>query len=196
MSSRLATVRHRYRRWLNVEQRRGVRVLAWVSVVCLVGVSVTGIWQFFAHEPDPAWFLYRPGFQPPSAPSTGMAELHSMFAMATASVALLGGGWLVYKVLYAVPWPVMAALGSAVFGLISGSVIRYNAVKLTGRDLAEAERGYTQIFGGDLEYVVTSRFELGAAAIRVWTVAHLLTVPVLLAVIWFGLPRRDDPTAE
>ena len=84
------------------------------------------------------------------------------------------------------------ALAVTVFGLVSGSVIRFRAVKLEGKSFAEAETGYPQIFGAfgaDLEFVVTSRFEMGATTIRLWTAAHILTIPVLLAVIWFALPR-------
>ena len=39
----------------------------------------------------------------------------------------------------------------AMVGLITGSIIRFNIVKLSGRDYAEAGRGYVQLFGGDLE---------------------------------------------
>jgi hypothetical protein len=39
---------------------------------------------------------------------------------------------------------------------------------------------------------VTSRFELGPTAIRLWTLGHVLTVPILLAIVWLGLDRSDD----
>ena len=194
MPSRWEATRHRYRRWLKPAERRGVRILALASVVCLVGMTVTGIWQFFAHAPDPAWFGYEADASglPPSSPSEGMAEVHSVFGTVTAAVALIGGAWLVYKVLFAVPWQAVAVLAISVFGLVSGSVMRFRAVKLDGRSFAEADEGYPQIFGADLEFVVNARMELGPTAIRLWTVSHVLTIPVLLAVIWFALPRTLD----
>ena len=195
MASRLDTARHRFATWLTPEQRRGVRVLAWASVVGLAGVSLTGIWQFFAHESDPGWYGYEPGsdMRLASSPSEGIAELHGIFATAVAVIALFGGAWFAYRVLYDVPWPAVLALAVAVLGLVSGSVMRFTLVKLEGRRFDEAGRGYAQVFGGDLEFVVTSRFELGPLAIRLWTIGHVVTVPVLLAIIWLGIPRSDAP---
>ncbi len=164
MSTRLGTVRHRYRSRLRAPERRMVRVLVWSSVVCLAGVSVTGAWQFVRHQSDSAWYLYErgSGSELTSSSSEGVAELHSIFAMATAVVALVGGAWLAYRVLVAVHWSVVATLAVSAFGWISGSVM------------------------------VTSRFELGTTAFRIWTTAHVLTLPILLAVIWLGLPTTDD----
>jgi hypothetical protein len=194
MSSRLAVVRRQVRTELTHQQRRGVRVLAVASIVCLVGVSVTGLWQFFMHESDRAWYGYVAGgdAQLASSPSTGVADLHGQFAAALAIVALFGGAWFAYRVLYDVPWLAVVALVLVTIGLITGSVIRFNVVKLRGREYEQADRGYLQLFGGDLEFVATARRELGPLAIRLWTLGHLSTVPILLAVIWFGIGRSED----
>lgn len=130
MAGSLTEVRHRFRSWLTPSQQRGVRVLAWASVVSLVGVSVTGLWQFFGHRSDPGWYGYEAGGDaalPPSS-SGGVAELHSLFSASVAIIAL----------------------------------------------------------------VVTDRFELGSLAIRLWTLAHVLTLPILIGVIWVALTRVDD----
>ncbi|MDJ0767181.1 MAG: hypothetical protein QNJ12_00250 [Ilumatobacter sp.] len=193
MSSRLEEARRRFRSNLTERQQRGVRVLTWASIVCLVGVSVTGAWQFVTHESDPGWYGYEPGsdVRVAASPSEGVAELHGLFAAGVAVVALVGGAWFAYRVLYDIPWPAVVALLGALAGLITGSVIRFNLVKLQDREYDDAGRGYAQLFGGDVEFVVTDRWELGPMAIRLWTIGHVLTLPILLAVIWFGLPHAD-----
>ncbi|MFW2332990.1 hypothetical protein [Ilumatobacter sp.] len=90
--------------------------------------------------------------------------------------------------LYDIPWPAAIALAVAVVGLVTGSVIRFNLVELRDREFREAGRGDVQVFGTDLEVVVTDRFELGPLAIRLWTVGHVLTPPILVAVICSGSP--------
>ena len=76
MSSRLSAARHRFRTTLTREQQRGIRVLAWASVISVVGVSLTGMWQFFAHEDDSAWYGYvaGSGARFGSSPSQGVAD--------------------------------------------------------------------------------------------------------------------------
>jgi len=187
-------MRHRFHSWLTPSQQRGVRVLAWVSVVSIAGVSITGLWQFFAHQSDPGWYDYDASSELflSSSPSEGMAALHGMFAASVAVIALVGGAWFAYRVLYDIPWPAVIALLVAVIGLVTGSVIRFNLVKLRDREFGEAGRGYVQIFGSDLEFVVTGRFELAPLAIRLWAIGHILTVPILVGVIWLGLTRPDD----
>lgn len=195
MSNRPAIARQRFQTWLEPKQRRGVRVLAWASLVSLVGVTLTGLWQFATHETDPQWFGYVSGAEIASSSSTGVAELHAFFADAVAVIALFGGAWFAYRVLYDIPRPAVIAVALAVLGQVSGSVMRFNLVKLRGREFEDAGRGYAQIFGGNLEFVVTDRFELGPTAIRLWTIGHIATVPILLVVIWLGLPTADDAEA-
>ena len=169
--------------------------LAGASAVCLTVMTVTGIWLFFTHAPDPASNRYIRGARlGPAPPAEGIAELHAVVGAASGAIAMIGGAWLVYKVLFAVPWQVVAVFAITVFGLVSGSVMRFRIVKLEGRTFAEADTGYAQIFSPDLEYVVNSRVELGATAIRLWSLGHILTVPILLAVIWFALPRTTEAT--
>lgn len=194
MPGRVEVARRRFYSWLSPEERRGVRILAWVSVVSLVGVTATGVWQFFAHEPNPGWFGYQPGrgMVVGSTPSEGIAELHGIFAMLVAAVALIGGAWFGYKIIHDIPFAALGALAVAFFGLISGSIVRFNVVKLTGLEYEEVGPGYLQLFGSDLEFVATDGYELGPMATRIWTVAHVLTVPVILGMIWFGLTPEGD----
>ena len=194
MSDRLWAARRRFHSWLSPEQQRGIRVLTWASIICLIGVTLTGVWQFFAHESSSSWFGYQPGseMRVGSSPSGRVAEWHSIFGAAAAVIALVGGGWVAYKVVFDIPRAALISFAVTVFGLISGSVIRYNIVKREGLTYEEADRGYLQIFRGDLEFVVTDRFELGPLAIRLWTASHVLTVPIIVAVIWLGLSPSDD----
>lgn len=184
----------RLRSRLDARQQRGVKLLGWASLVSLGGVTITGLWQFFAHSSDDSWFSFVPGksTRPQPQPSQGVAELHSIFGAASAVVALVGGAWFAYKVLFDVPRFAVVSLTVCVFGLISGSVIRFNAVKLQGRPYEDAGRGYGQLFFNDVEFVVTDRFDLGPLAIGLWTMSHVLTVPVLLTAAWLGIARSDS----
>jgi hypothetical protein len=57
MYSVLAT----FRSTLTVKQQRIVRLLGLLSMIVLAGVTITGVWQFFAHESNAAWFDDVPG---------------------------------------------------------------------------------------------------------------------------------------
>lgn len=191
MGSRTSQVRHRFRSHLDARQQRGVRILGWASIICLAGVTGTGVWQFLAHESNPSWFGYVPGLgvRQQTQPSEGVAELHGIFGGAMAVIALVGGAWFAFRVLFDVPRLAVIGLVVSVVGLVTGSVIRFNAVRLSGRSYEQAGSGYAQLFLDDVEFVVTDRWDLGALAIRSWTVAHVLTVPVVVLVAWFEITR-------
>lgn len=157
-------------------------MLAGAAATSLAGVTLTGVVVFFTHESDPNWFRYLrgTGAQPVSQPSTGWSAAHSLFADAFAVVVLIGGAWFIARVSFVVFRFAIVLFVVALFAHVSGSVIRFNVVKLEGKTLEEAERGYLQIFTGEFEYLVTSRFELGPTAASVWAVAHLLTVVVIV----------------
>ncbi len=170
-------------------ERRFASWIGWASVVVIVGLTVTGVWQFLSHEPDPDWFRYSSDREQnlPSKPSTGGAELHGLFADAAFVIALFGGAWFAYKVLYRVPrFAVVAALVT-LSGNITGSIVRFNAVKVHGKTLEQAANGYAQIFLDDLEFVVNGRLELGSLAIRLFMIGHVITVAVLVIAGWFTL---------
>jgi len=162
-------------------------------------VTVTGIGVFFTHESDPNWFGYLQGrgVQPFSAPSEGWAEAHGLFADLLGITALIGGAWFVARVSFAVFWFVAVTLVVVLSALISGSVIRFNVVKLEGKTFEEAERGYLQVFSRDFEYLVTARFELGPVASAIWVLAHVMAVMVIVVGGWIALRRvaRSLPPA-
>jgi hypothetical protein len=194
MPSRLARVRAEFRSTLSPGQQRGVRVLAWTSLVILVGLAVTGVYQFITHESEPSWFDHVVGstVRQQSLPSEGGAELHGLFGTAAGIVALIGGAWFAYKVAFDIPRLAVLAFGLAVIGLVTGSLIRFNAVKLRGREYEDARRGYGQIFTDDVELVVTDKWDFGSTAIRLLTVSHIITVPILLAAAWSASGRIGD----
>lgn len=88
----------------------------------------------------------------------------------------------------------VAALSLAIIGLITGSLIRFNAIKVRGAEYADAGPGYTQLFVDDIEYVVTDKWDLGSTAIRLLTATHVTTVPILLFAAWYTFTRigADD----
>ncbi len=195
MLGRLGSVRARFRSTLTPEQQKGVKVLAGVSIAILGGLIGTGLWQFFTHEPDPSWFAHVVGSssrQQPG-PAEGIADLHGVFATAGGIVALLGGAWFAYKVAFDIPWIALLAFVLAVLGSVTGTWIRFNAVKLPGRSYEEATNGYAQLFVNDVEYVVTDNWDLGSTAIRFLTVSHVLALPFLLLVAWLSIRRVGEP---
>ena len=175
-------------------QRRGVAVLAGAAAVALVGVTVTGVAVFLIHESDPDWFDYvrGSGIGPASRPSTGWSAAHSFFADAFAVVVLLGGAWFIARVSFGVFRFSVVVFVTTLFAHVSGSVIRFNAVQLEGRALADADRGYLQVFSGEFEYLVTARFELGAFTAALWTATHLATVVILVWGLVISLGRLTE----
>ena len=175
-------------------------MLANASLVITLGLFVTGIGTFLTHAPDPNWYNYvqGQGVQPFGAPSEGWAEWHGLFADAAFVLVLFGAAWFVYKVSFYVIRFAVLALVVILFGHVSGSVIRFNVVKLQGKPLEEAEDGYVQLFTGDLEYIVTSRFEFGALASQLWVAAHVVTLPIIVAGALLALRTlgRRDPLAS
>lgn len=165
-----------------------------LSIIVLVGVSVTGVWQFFAHESDPNWYAYTPGsgFTVDRAPSTGMAVAHGFFGDASIILALAGSGWFAFRIAHSVPRAAVVAFSCAVVGAGTGGLIRYNILKLGGQTFEEASPGYWQLFTTDLEYAVTDGGSTGATAFRLLTLVHIITVPILVAFGWGSIQRALD----
>ena len=195
MFDRVYRVLGTFRSTLTIEQQRIVRVLGVLAFIMLAGLTITGVWQFFAHKSVPSWFDHAPGSgaRQQTTPSTGAAAAHSLFSTFGGIVALAGGGWYAYKVSFSVPWLWLFGLSLSLFGSFTGSLIRFNAIKLPGQSYQDAGVGYSQLFLGDVEFVVTDRWDLGATAIRLMTLSHTVTVPILLFAVWACLPRIADP---
>ena len=171
--------------------KKGAEILGVISVVMLVGVSVTGLWQFFAHEPNPDWYGYIPdtGFTAEAVPSTGMARIHGFFADGSFIVALIGGSWFAYNIAFTIPRTAIVALVTTFVGVLTGGIVRFNVVKLSGVPHEEASAGYLQLFTNSLEYVVNGRTEFGANSFRLLTVIHVATVPILVVFAWIAISR-------
>lgn len=172
-------------------KKAGAEILGLLSIFMLVGVTITGIWQFFAHEPNPDWFAYVPdtGFTAEAVPSTGMARIHGFFADGSVIVAMAGGGWFAYNIAHTIPKTAVVAFVTTVIGVFSGSLIRYNVVKIDGLRHEDATDGYWQLFVKPVEYVVTGRTEFGANGFRLLTVIHVATIPILVGFAWVAIRR-------
>ena len=182
---------------LDPTQQRGVRSLAHLSLVLTLGLFATGIGTFLTHRPDPNWYNYveGQGVQPFGVPSEGWAAWHGLFADAAFMLVLFGSAWFVYKVSFYVVRFAAAALVVVLFGHVTGSIIRFNVVKLQGKEFEDAGSGYWQLLSGELEYIVTARFEMTAAVTQLWVIAHVLTLPVLVlgALVSLRQVGRFDP---
>lgn len=183
---------------LDDTQQRGTWILLWATTITVVGLAVTGTYLFFLHEPDPEWIDYVPysDLRPATNPSRGMEALHGHFADAAAIIVLIGGGWLVYRVIHAVPKVVAGALVAVVITHVTGALTRFNVIRLDGQAPEEVQRGYLQIFGGDMWVMVTDRWDFGPWAARIVTVLHVIVLPLLVRAGWRTLSRASADAVE
>lgn len=170
-------------------------IARWVGGLCAVivgALTATGAWQFFYHEATPGWGRHELGAefirQPPA--STGIAEAHAAFADLAGILALFVVAWISARVMYRISWFALGALVLVVGSLITGSLVRFNAV-YTGQVVSDATDGYWQFFNGSVDGAVTDRYELGAFTVIFWTLVHIASIPVLAIGTWITLRRAE-----
>lgn len=177
--------------------QRTLDVIGALSIILLVGVTVTGIWQFFAHESNPQWFAYAPDrtlvVEPPLP--TGMALAHRFFADGAGIVALFGGAWFSYRIAHRVPVALMVAFVCILFGVFTEALVRFNVIKITGVAFEDVGPGYSQLFTRDVEYVVTDARQQSRGAFLLLFVAHLATIPILVGFGWWSIVRAVERRA-
>lgn len=177
--------------------QRTLDVLGIVSIFLLVGVTITGIWQFFAHESNPQWFAYQPGntliVEPPLP--TGVALAHRFFADGAGIVALFGGAWFSYRIAFRVPAAIVVAFVCILFGVLTEALVRYNIIKIAGLTFEEVGPGYSQLFTGDVEYVVTDARQQSRGAFLLVVVSHIATIPILVGFGWRSIVQAIDRRA-
>lgn len=174
--------------------QRTLDILGALSIFLLVGVTITGVWQFFAHESNPQWFAYQPGntlVVDPPLPS-GMALAHRFFADGAGIVALFGGAWFSYRIAFRVPAALAVAFVCIVFGLLTEALVRYNIIKIAGLTFEDVGPGYSQLFTGDVEYVVTDAREQSRGAFLLVVISHVATIPILVGFGWRSITRGID----
>jgi hypothetical protein len=179
--------------------RRGVDILGILSIVMLVGVTFSGIWQFFAHTPDPDWFAYVPdtGFTVAEKPPSGMRMVHDLFATGSGVLALAGSGWFAYRIAHGFPMLAVVAIVVSFFGALVGPTIQFTLLKLEGQSFDEVGPGYLQMFTGNLEYAVTDIHQIGPGTFQLLVLSHILTIPILVGFAWWSIRRAiDRRTAE
>lgn len=170
-------------------------IARWVgglSVLILGALTATGIWQFLFHESTPGWARHELGtkfIRQPTA-STGIAEAHAAFADLAGILALFVVAWISARVLFRISWFALAALLLVIASLITGSLVRFNAV-YTGQIVSVDTDGYWQFFNGSVDGAVTDRYELGSLTIVFWTLVHILSIPVLAVGTWVTLRRAE-----
>ena len=168
--------------------RKVMYAIGWLALALSIGLTVTGIWQFFNHEPDTALSGYRPGLgNPPSlGESTGIASLHGFLGDVAGVLTLFGGAWFSARVIFKLSWFSASTLLIIIFSLLTGNVIRFNASVQDG-EVDVTTSGYVQFFSGDAQMAITDRSELHLAWITTWTVLHVASIPVLVVSAWFTL---------
>lgn len=174
--------------------QRGLDIFGGLAIVMLIGISVTGVWQFFAHESDPDWYDYVPdsGFSVPQQPSVGAAQAHGLFGLGAGIVALLGTAWFAYRIAHRVPLASLSAFACILFATLTEALVRFNVIKLEGRTLDQADAGYTQLITGNVEYVVTDAGQTGAAPLLILLATHIVTLPILVGFAWWSIVRALD----
>jgi len=193
-------VKRRFQQYRDIGEKtfplhqRGVDVLGVLAIIMIVGLSVTGTWQLFAHESNPDWYSYIPdsGFTVTQQPPTGVAQAHGLFGLGAGIVTLLGSAWFAYRVAHRVPLAGLVALVCIVFAAMTEALVRFNIIKFDGRTLEEAGSGYPQLLGGDVEYVVTDAGQTGVVQFLIITAAHIATIPILVGFAWWSITRGLD----
>lgn len=174
--------------------QRGLDIFGILSIAMLTGVTVSGTWQFFNHESNPDWYDYVPdtAFSVNQQPATGMAQVHGLFGLGSGIVALVGSAWFAYRIAHRVPLAILVAFGCIVFAALTEALVRFNVIKLEGKTLDQASSGYTQLFTGDVEYVVTDVGQSGVVPFAITLVAHIATIPILVGFSWWSIVRALD----
>lgn len=177
--------------------RRAIKIIGYTSVLLAVLLTVSGVMVFLTHESDPNWFNHvRDGPRPRgSTTAEGLAAFHSSIADVATLLVLIATAFAAFRIMYDLPLLGVVAFVVVLTGHVTGSLIRFNAVKIEGFPLESADRGYLQVFGRDFEYMATNRYDLGPVATWIYTLMHLLTMPILLgSVIYtYWLSVRPDP---
>lgn len=143
--------------------QRRLDILAILSLTMLLGIIVTGIWQFFAHESNPDWYAYEPGsnFVVSQPVPSGMAQVHGLFGLGATVVALVGTGWFAYRIAHNMPMLSLVSLICIMFASLTEAAVRFNIIKIEGKTFEEAGPGYGQLFTNDIDYVVTDVGQTG-----------------------------------
>lgn len=186
------------------EHLRAVEVLGLVSIVLLIGLTATGLWEFFFRESAPAWYSYGPEFggSVQAGPaSAGVSGLHGFLSDAAGVTALLGGTWFSYRVLNRLPAAIVVTVCCVTFAAFGGGALRFNLIRQTGVPIEEISAGYTQLFTSDIDFLVTDRGQWGGASnsfgdspgslgmFRIMLLTHMLTVPILVGFAWMSIRR-------
>ena len=121
--------------------------------------------------------------------SDSVQALHESLSDLMFIVALLGAAWLMVRVKQ--EWSVLlaAAVGATVIAIISGWLIRFDAVRI-GELFDPDVQGYGFVFDGDLEEVLLGSRRLGSGAFRLWFVLHASSS--VAAVVLAGLGYRSS----
>ena len=180
------------------QHQRGVAILGTLAVVALAGVTLTGIWLFFAHAPDPGYTGYQPGAgtRLDEEPQTVVSQLHDVFATVAGVIALTGTAWFAYRVSHRIPTLGVVGFAVVVFGSLLGGAVRFNIVEFEDQPLSAADSGYVQVFSRDLEYAVTAVGQVGPQLFQLIVLSHVATVPLLVAYAALAISRAIDRRHE
>jgi hypothetical protein len=178
-------------------ERKVLYVIGWVALGITLGLAMTGVWQLLYHGPNTSLRGYVVGLSDiqSSAESTGVAALHALFGDAAAILTLFGGAWFSVRVMYSFSWFSASTLLILSLSLVTGGVIRFNA-SVQGGVVDVATRGYFQFFTGDAELAITDRSEIGRGWMVVWTVLHIVSIPLLVGSAWFTVRQSRRIRAE
>lgn len=179
--------------------RRIATVTAAIAVVLVVGLIVTGVWLFLFHDPD--WDTYVVGVerQLVSDP-TGMADLHQTLGDLSALLVLWTTAWLSYRVFAKVSMTGLVVLAIVFSGVLTGKIIRVNAVIRDGIVDVNAS-GYADVLRGNYDFLIVGESDLEPLAAVLWTLAHLFSLPaalVLICVMYYRsrIKIRNAPEPE
>lgn len=191
-----------FERQLDDGQRRLVRIVLVIGAVLLAMLAVTGVWQFFLHEPDPEWIDIgrdEAGI-PPELEEGGSAGFHGLWSTLTGVLIVVGGGIFALRVAHRVPRALWMSFLVVLGGAITGQLIRFVAIEPNEGPRSD-EAGYVQVFSNGNEYILTDDRAYSPTTFALLVLLHVAMLPLLGLTLWYGLRRLrrvdpDDRSAE
>jgi len=180
-------------RKLTGSQIEAVQKVGRVSSVVLGLLVATGLAQF----------LFRPGTRPVTEqqargigeqPATLLEGFHHLIGAIAVLVVVLGAIWLTWKLDRRDRMVVIVAV-IVCFTYWRGNWVAYDFASLDGEP--GTGRGYLQFFTSEIDWVKTDGAGLSGRFSSQWgyriaVLLHVLSAPVLVAYVWFGIKARQQ----
>lgn len=122
-----------------------------------------------------------------------LQDLHEGLASVMILIAIVGGAWLMVRIHEDWSGRLAAAAGVGMIAVLSGLMVRFEAVQIDG--VFESDlNGLAFIFDGGLDQVTFGGRAFGANVYRIWVFVHLVSAMAMIVFTAQGLRDiRKEP---